>query len=76
MPKMNEVIAYKPCRARRSSTAAYSPGLLNPLATLFRLSGSIDSRPMKIHLPPLSAISETSSSSRNRFMLICAIQGS
>ena len=30
---------------------------------------------MKIHLPPLWAISETSSSSRSRFMLICATQG-
>ncbi len=62
--------------ARRSKTAAYSNGLLKLLLTSARLTGSIDSMPMKIHLPPEASIRSTSSSSRSRLALICAIQGS
>src|ERR1039458_9519975 len=50
MPKINDVIAYTLRCARRSRTAVYSPGLLKPLFTSFRLAGSIDSMPIKIHL--------------------------
>src|SRR5712692_1870330 len=66
MPKINDVMAYTLRCASRSSTAAYSPGLLNPLFTSFRLAGSMDSMPIKIHLPPEAAIRSTSSSSRNK----------
>src|SRR5215472_10449166 len=60
--------------ASRPSTSAYSPGLLKPFFTSARLAGSMDSIPMKIHLPPEAAIRSTSSSSRSRLALICATQ--
>ena len=63
-------------RASRSSTAPYSPGLLKFLFTSAMFCGSIDSIPMKTHLPPDSAIRSTSSSSRSRLALICATHGS
>jgi len=50
MPKINEVMAKTLRRASRSSTTAYSPGLLKPFFTSARLAGSMDSIPMKIHL--------------------------
>jgi hypothetical protein len=60
--------------ASLSRTAAYSAGLLKPLFTSARFVASIDSIPMNIHLPPEAAIRSTSSSSRKRLALICAIQ--
>src|SRR5216683_373816 len=74
MPKINEVMAKTLRCASRSSTTEYSPGLLNPFFTSARLAGSMDSIPMKIHLPPAAAIRSTSSSSRSRLALICATQ--
>src|SRR5258707_918889 len=71
---MNEVIAKTLRCASLSSTAAYSPGLLKPLFTLARFVGSMDSMPIKIQVPPAAAIRSTSSSSRRRLALICAIQ--
>src|SRR6266404_6202586 len=74
MPKITEVMAKTLRRASRSSTTAYSPGLLKPFFTSARLAGSMDSIPMKIHLPPAAAIRSTSSSSRSRLALIWATQ--
>ncbi len=74
MPKMNDVMAKTLRWARRSRTAAYSPGLLKPFFTSARLMGSTDSIPIKTHLPPEAAIRSTSSSSRSRFALIWATQ--
>ena len=62
-------------RARRFSTVAYSAGLLKLLFMSLRFAVSIDSMPMNTHLPSDAAIKSTSSSSRNRLALICAIQG-
>jgi len=52
MPKIKEVMAKTLRRASRSSTTAYSPACLKPFFTSARLAGSMDSIPMKIHLPP------------------------
>jgi len=48
--------------------------LVKPFFTSARLAGSMDSMPMKIHLPPEAAIRSTSSSSRSRLALIWATQ--
>src|SRR6267142_2108898 len=74
MPKIKEVMAKTLRWASRSSTTAYSPGLLNPFFTSARFAGSMDSIPMKIHLAHEAAIRSTSSSSRSRFALIWATQ--
>src|SRR6266446_2473531 len=74
MPKIKEVMAETLRWASRSSTTEYSAGLLKPFFTSARLVGSMDSIPMKIHLPPAAAIRSTSSSSRSRLVLIWATQ--
>src|SRR6184192_2565281 len=74
MPKIKDVMAKTLRWASRSSTTPYSPGLLKPFFTSARLAGSMDSIPMKIHLPPAAAIRSTSSSSRSRLALIWATQ--
>src|SRR5713226_8004192 len=45
MPKIKEVMSKTLRRASRSSTTAYSPGLLKPFFTSARLAGSMDSMP-------------------------------
>src|SRR5256884_1222828 len=78
MPKIKEVMAKTLRWASRSSTTAYSPGLLKPFFTSARLAGSMDSIPMKIHLPPAAAIRSTRSEEhtselQSRLHLVCRL---